>query len=359
MDRNPRLDEAVAVFAELGWADATYADAPTLPLGTPAQRRAALAGLRAGDWDRYGHLWGRPPVADVDLSMLWLFAVRVGVSARRAVALYDLKLVPDLHDAAFAVLVERGPEFARTFVKNTNHDLSFSSLPVRLVDHYQLPVPQEPDYIGSWALQVKAFADEGQRQHVVPVSEATLQGRYTEHVRIAFAAGLSGVGMFDQALVIGVERGWADRDEVIGLAVAALDAASGTDRWGSLIRLDYLHVTDEELVAHTDALVPVLAGGAGPATDAFVVERLAPALIAGASDDMVADVATAALTAPTKKALRVVLKALEARPHPSAETVNVLGPQVTALDTGRDRALARSVQTIVDSWGITSAPRGD
>ncbi|MCL2848735.1 MAG: hypothetical protein FWE61_01660 [Micrococcales bacterium] len=50
MAKNPLLDDAIAVFTELGWADATYADVTTLPVGDAAQRKAALAGLRSGDW---------------------------------------------------------------------------------------------------------------------------------------------------------------------------------------------------------------------------------------------------------------------------------------------------------------------
>jgi len=36
---NPHLAGAVAVFTELGWADADWAEAPMLPLGSPALPR--------------------------------------------------------------------------------------------------------------------------------------------------------------------------------------------------------------------------------------------------------------------------------------------------------------------------------
>ncbi|MCL2091891.1 MAG: hypothetical protein FWH11_11970 [Micrococcales bacterium] len=48
MARSSCLDEAVAVFKELGWDEAAVMDVPMLPLGT--DRRTALAGLRSGQW---------------------------------------------------------------------------------------------------------------------------------------------------------------------------------------------------------------------------------------------------------------------------------------------------------------------
>ncbi|MCL2091909.1 MAG: hypothetical protein FWH11_12060 [Micrococcales bacterium] len=141
MTKNPRLDEAVAIFKELGWADATYADALTLPLGTDAQRKVALTGLRSGDWVRaeIENLLGVEPdtfrsgeLPDLTL-MLWLFAVRVGVDAKRAAMCTGIfssadvlhhawfhhrdSGMPDAADAAVAVLAARGPTFAQTFVQ--------------------------------------------------------------------------------------------------------------------------------------------------------------------------------------------------------------------------------------------------
>jgi len=78
--------------------------------------------------------------------------------------------------------------------------------------------------------------------------------------------------------------------------------------------LDNLHATDDEIVAHAQVLIPVLATG-----DASAVERLAPVLVAAVHDDLEVDV-VAALTAPTKKARRALLAALARRPAPGVGT---------------------------------------
>ncbi|MCL2091759.1 MAG: hypothetical protein FWH11_11295 [Micrococcales bacterium] len=366
MARNPRLDEAVAIFKELGWTDATCADAPTLPLGTDAQRKAALAGLRSGEWGAWPrhedpdmvHVVGSSWTAlawrahvDVDLTMLWLFAVRVGVDARRAATIRPGR-VPE--DSAFAVVAERGQEFAQKFVE---HLPVSSGAAVRLVAHFQIPIPEDFRYLAVWANKAEA-ALSGQDEAL----KAVVRDRFAEHVLAGAMAGrpttasqgspsaVAGTQTLGRVVAAGVAQGWLDRDEAVELVLTALDAAGrpGDRKVWLTVWLDDLHATDQEIRSQGEALIPVLAAG-----DAFTIERLAPGLIAGVDDDLLADVVTVALAAPTKKALRTVLEALARRPCPSAETLEVLGPQVTALDVSRDRLSARAVDAVVEAWGLT------
>ncbi|MCL2091758.1 MAG: hypothetical protein FWH11_11290 [Micrococcales bacterium] len=374
MPPNPRLDEAVAIFKELGWADAAYADVPTLPLGTPAQKKAALAGLRTGEWSavptsaRHG-AWRWATYFDVDAVMLWLFAIRLGVGAKRAAGIvcqatgrpqpgrYPSNKLSDSDEAAafedtlFAVMVERGAAFAQTFVRHGSERCP--DVAVRLVAHYQLEVPDHRDYLDSWRAKVLACVGEPVWRQYETVRPEVVRDRFVDHVRVAFASG-RGADIL-QAALAGAERGWVDRDTMVDLVLSAMDAAPGAGRSDQFnpaqrwlkVWLEDLHATDGEIVARGESLVPVLAGG-----DPYLIECLAPVLIAGVDDELLADVATAALTAPTKKALRPVLKALAARPRPSDATCDVVGPQVVALDTGRDGSLVRAVRTVVDRWGL-------
>jgi len=320
-----------------------------LPLGTPAQQKTALAGLRSGAWEERRTCsweWGREQTVDfvdVDWAMLWLFAVRLGIGAERAVQ--TMPGVPE--GPALTVLAARGPEFAQTFVGRTTW------MAVPLVAYHQLPVPDDVDYLRGWVrlahdLLLSTDADPTEEEQAV-------HDRFAEHVRAAVAARLEVTGPLGQVLPAGVSQGWLDRDEVVGLALAGLDMASrSVDRKAWLgIWLDGLHATDAEIVAQADTLVPVLASG-----DASVVERLAPVLIAQVDDALLADVATVALTVPTKKALRVVVAALASRPCPSAETIDTVGPQVSVLDAGRDRSLGRSLRALVDAWGLAPVAPG-
>ncbi|MCL2424159.1 MAG: hypothetical protein FWD11_09770 [Micrococcales bacterium] len=361
MVRNPRLDEAVAVFVDLGWADAIYADVPTLPPGTEAQRKVALAGLCSGSWSsalvdlRSRRAEGRDdPLAEERAerasalfdaeAMLWLFAVRVGVSPSRALATMPLTFVP--HDLAFTVLADRGPEFARVFVAQapTNDNALWDAM--RLVARHQLPFPERWEtysgrgYLEEW---VYWLIEEGFRGGLCEI----FCDRFAEHVRAAMAAGLD----VSRVIPDGVARGWATRDEAVDLVLVALDtAARPTERKVWLdVWLDDLHATDDEIVGHAQTLVPVLATG-----DVFVVERLAPVLIAGVDDDLLADVVTVALTGRTKKARRTVLAALARRPVPGVATVEALEPVVAELAAGADQTLARAACTLAERWALVA-----
>ncbi|MCL2090746.1 MAG: hypothetical protein FWH11_05910 [Micrococcales bacterium] len=387
MARNPRLDEAVAIFKELGWEGHAYADAVMLPLGTKAQQKAALAGLRSGEWGVWDRRW-RSQVK-VHVGMLWLFAIRLGVGARRTAEVMQ----GDLHhffwnkwrpgrdespqrmpsEVTFTVLVERGPDFAQTFVRHVctprtrwggEHCATLGSgMAVRLVTHHQLPVPESVEYLKDWAAHAEGVlvGDTGNPLAVgyggtlvdglfdLPLCEEVIRDRFAEHVRAGVAAGVAGTGPFGQVVPAGVARGWLDRTEAVELVLTALDGASRPgDRKAWLgAWLDGLHATDQEILVRADMLVPVMAAGGAPAID-----RLAPVLIAGVDDDLLSDVATVALTASTKKALRAVLGALAARGRPTADVREAVGPQIVALDAGHDRALTRAVQAAVDRWGL-------
>lgn len=354
MARNPNLDAAVAVFKELGWAEATYADAAALPRGSSAQRKVALDGLRTGEWGEFGYVddvWGWHSYADIDMAMLWLFAVRVGVSSRRAATMlwsYTVRGALPI-EAIFEVAAERGPAFTRTFV---TQGINLPGLAVRLVAHHQVPVPQVQSYLEGWVryAEERLVESSGPWGRDIELPDGVIFDRFAEHVRAGVAARLAGAGEFGRIVPAAVAQGLLDRDEAVDLVLVALDTARRpSDRKAWLrIWLDDLAVTDGEIVAHVDTVVPILVAG-----EPAVVERLAPVLISQVSDDVLVDVATAALVAPTKRSLRAVLSALAARPRPSATTAGVVGPQLEGLDTGRDRTLARAVQDVTRAWGLT------
>jgi len=291
----------------------------------------------------------------VNAATLALFAIRVGVDGRRAANLMDWT-GQEVSGRIVAVLVDqREPRFAQTFVNRAAAigEWEYPTVLVGLVAKHGLPVPQQAPYLRSWLeIVTKVFAgyrvDHG---GVLPVSGAE---QFAAHVGAWVAARLPAKGL-GAALVEGVARGWLDRSEAVRLVLSGLDTAPRPiDRktWLSTW-LDGLGATDAEIVAQTDALVPVLAAG-----DSQVIARLAPILVAGTPDETLADVVTAALSATTKKSQRMVLTALMTRPRPSPAIVEVIGPQVTALDTGRDAGLRRAVASIVERWEISpSAPR--
>lgn len=360
----PELAEAVAIFRELGWEGEPIERAPELPIGTPAQQRTAAKGLQRGDWGHFGEIGPNTVtwVSDipVDRDALGLFAIRMGVDARRSVELAPRPGDVD-DDVLLACLAPRGPEFAVDFVRRTclrewrSSDRSsspYGPVSVRLAELHGLPVPDAVGYLMDWVV-VAAWA-LGEDVEIVPLRSAPpsverVEARFAEHVRAAVAAGVPGTSPLPVLLGTGVRRGWVDRAEALSLAFAALDTAvrpSDRKAWAVAIT-DGLGLTDTELVARADALVAVLSTGEAPLVEAF-----APRLLGAVGDDVLPDVLAAALTARTKKALLVVLKAAGAR-RPSPALVGELAALIEPRADDKDKAVAAAAATVLDAWGAS------
>ncbi|NLV78893.1 MAG: hypothetical protein GXY65_06025 [Rhodococcus sp.] len=370
MTVSAELAAAVDIFTELGWRDTALTDIPALPLGTDDQRRTALAGLHSGNWGEFGQItdrtYGWISWIDVDDAALALFAIRLGVDARRAA-----QIMPSTHrlgdEPAADILAARGPEFARRFVDQVcvssrrpwEHATSVhAGAAVRLVAHHRLPVPDNVEYLKDWAVYaLGALTGDGE---LFPagrgwIPDAVIADRYAEHARAAVAAGVPATGPFPATLSPAIDRGWIDRADVVDLAFAALDSAQRPgDRkaWLALLTGE-LAVDPAEFVVRADAMVSLMSFG-----DAAVVESLAPVLLAAVDEDVLVDVLTVALNVPTKKARRVVLTAAAARPGPGADTVAAVADLIVDCATGGDRALNRAATALMSAWSIT-APEPD
>jgi len=367
-----KLVAAIDVFTELGWRDATLADALDRPLGTPDQQRVARAGLASGAWGEYGPIgdstWGWVPWVDVDTDLLAVFAVRVGVDAKRAA-----QVLPPSHrlgdERTARLLASRGPQFTAAFVtaacrsnrRPWEHATSvYAGAVVRAVDLLDLPVPHEVEYLKDWSVYaLGALTGEGELypQERGWCPPEVVSRRALEHVRAGVAVGAPATGPFGSVVPHAVAAGWLDRDEAVRLALTALDAAQrpGDRRAWVQVLTGPLGLTDDELVAHADALVTVLAHGDGP-----VVEALAPRLLAAwpadAPDDVLGDVLAVSLPVRTKKVQLAVLAAAAARPRPSSAVVEAVTPLVVPHVAAADRRLARAAQDLVTAWGLTAEP---
>ncbi|GEL93864.1 DUF7824 domain-containing protein [Cellulomonas composti] len=368
MTVSTKLAAAIDVFTALGWRDATLADAETRPLGTPEQQRVARDGLASGDWGEYGPgpdgAYGWVPWVDVDRHVLAVFAIRVGVDARRAESV--LPGSQDLDDeTATRILAARGPAFAQQFVaaacragrRPWEHDSTVNSGPaVRLVDVHDLPVPAELEYLKDWSAYALAVLTG--ESHVFPSArglcapEVVLR-RLPEHVRAGVGSGVPATGPFGSVVAVAVDRGLVAREEALDLVLVALDAAPrpGDRKIWTEVLTGPLAVTDDELAARGDALVTVLAHG-----DAPVVEALAPRLIATVPDDVLGDVLAVTLPVRTRKAQRSVLDAAARHARPSSDVTEAVAPLVVPLVSNPDRALARAAQGLVEAWGLTDGP---
>ena len=353
---NPKLHEAVAIFKELGWGDVTPENVLSLPTGTAEQKRTALAGLKSGEWGKIGQLkkntFGWIGHTNIDESKLALFAVRVGVDARRAAnILYRCD-----NEMLTPIIAGRGAKFASDFISYAcvsrrriwEHSASvFGNTAVRLVDKLELEIPQSVEYIKDWsvyaAIAMGLKAEEQFHETDFPCLEL-IEKRFVEHIHVGVAVNAPATGPFGAVLPAGVKRGFLPREEAVSLVFSALDAAVRPgDRKVWLDVLDELGVGEESLRERTQALIPLLASG-----DAAVITRLAPVLIGGAEDSLLTEVLVAAFSGTTKKTKQLVLKSALARPCP--ENVEELAPWLQILAGDKDKAIASLAVRLTQQW---------
>lgn len=295
MTANPRLHDALEIFRELGWADASPEHAVDLPLGSAEQQRRALVGLRTGDFGEFGSYpdgsFGWVSHVGGHEFMLGLFAIRLGVSPHRACAV----LSSGEHGVAVDVLAGRGEDFALRFVAAaTKRRVKDPLVVLGLVERFQLPLPENRWYAEAWVNSYEKATD-----------------RFLSHLGVALAHSTQ---FFGGALTFGARKGLLTRDEAVTGAFGGLSTTrKATERraWTKIL-VEEFAVTGEEMRAYLPQLEQVLATGDGVLVEAFAVP-----LIPIVSDEELIPLAVAALYAKTAKAKRKVLAKLKHRGVPA------------------------------------------
>ncbi|MDR0490437.1 MAG: PRTRC system protein E, partial [Oscillospiraceae bacterium] len=356
-----KLQEAVAIFKELGWENVTTENILSLPLGTAEQKRAALDGLKSGDWGEIAELkkntYGYRSHVDVDENKLALFAIRIGVNAQRAANI----LRAFENDIIVKVIADRGIKYASDFINYAcvsrrrawEHSASaYGSVAVYLVDRLNMGVPQNVEYIKDWS--VYAAAAMGLKAELRHRDETDLPGidviekRFVEHIQIGIAVNAPATGPFGAVLPAGVKRGWLSRDNAVMLVLSALDASVRPgDRKVWLGVLDELGISEEELCSNIQSLIPLMSTG-----DSAVVTRLAPVLIAGADSNLLTEVLLSTLSATTKKARQLVLKSALDRSCPN--NAEELASWLSMLASDKDKSVASLAERLMKKWKISA-----
>ena len=353
-----RIEKAVEIYRALGWEDASAEEVLNLPAITSDQKRTALAGLKSGDWFDYKETdngWEMVKIVDTDLNRLALFAIEVGVDARRAA---DVLRTAD--DTALEIISRRGAEYAADFItfactarrRMWEHSLSaFGNLAVRLVDRFQLKVPESIEYMKDWsacAAHALGLAAELQFQKPADLPDlALISRRFAEHIRVGATLNMPVTGPFGQVFPEGCQRGWIVRSEALSLAFAALDSSLRPgDRKVWIRILDQLGLKDDEIIRRTESLIPLLACGDSP-----VIERLAPVLIEKADEDRLTEILLAAFSGKVKKTRQLLLKSALKRNCPSDK--ETLGEWLSLLAADSDKATAVLVRKLMEKWQIS------
>ncbi|MDR2870396.1 MAG: hypothetical protein LBV04_08105 [Deferribacteraceae bacterium] len=354
MSENPKLDEAIAIFKKLGWESVTAENILQLPIGTAEERRIALAGLKSGDWSD----------VNVNRGALALFAIRIGINGLHEPEWLSVQMecldIEDTKDPdakeeqrqemLVAAIADRGVEFAAKFVAWSIKTQLLWNIDeaIMLVDRLNLDIPQNVNYIGHWAFYVTHNLS---RKEESPRRVAIIKRRFKEHIAVGVTLKAPDGKSAELAIVpIGVERGWLERSEAIDMAIIGLDAASHpSNRKLWLDLLDELAISDSEIAAHTDTLIPILATG-----DQYVLNRLVPTLIANAKGAQLAELLIASFSVKTKKGKQLVLKAALKHKHIDDEAAGLTLAswlEIFANDA-EDRATAKLAQQLIVQWNI-------
>ncbi|MDO5051556.1 MAG: hypothetical protein Q4E05_01530 [Pseudoclavibacter sp.] len=347
------VERSIDIFTELGWAQAPAERLAGLPLGSPARRREALAGLREGEWTRLvpaedgrGAVWERRSrIGDVDLERLALFAIRLGVDARRAHELLARgRLDPGL---VTGMLAGRGRAFAARFVEVHLQDAARMREPapsrrggicVRLVQRLRLPIPEEAGYLLEWS----ALAAR-------PEAAELLSARAAEHLRLGVRLGLGAAGPFGTAFPAVAAAGGIGRQEAVSLAAEALARARRHEElaaWTGLL-LDGLAAGPAELARHAERLAPVpeRLGGASAG-------RLGAALVARVEEPRLPSVLDRVLEARPREARLAALTAAAGRSAPSARSLAACLPVLgRVVQDDPDPRVRRAVEALREAWG--------
>lgn len=356
---NTKLQDAVEIFKVLGWETVTEENVLQLPLGDAEQKKTALAGLKSGEWGEFAqineHTYGWRSFISVDAGKLALFAIRVGVDAQRAAS-----IAHGYWPLFTAVIARRGAKYAADFIKYacvssrrpSEHSASaFGSEAVSLVDWLDLEIPQNVEYMKDWAVYAAAAmglkTERFYNETKLPEADK-IKRRFAEHMTAGVRVNTPATGPFGQVLPEGVKRGWLPRAHGLTLVFSALDAAVRPgDRKVWVQVLDALSVTDEEICARTQALIPLLALG-----ESAVAARLAPVLISHAEGELLCEVLLAAFSATTKKTRQLVLKTALNRPCP--ENTEQLTPWLSMLAEASDQRTAALAEKLMKQWGIAA-----
>lgn len=361
------VDDAIAVYRELGWENLTLQQLPAAGLGTADQRRRAKAGCRSGPWA----VWGPTPanhwqmlnqLGSVDLTRFVIFAIRMGVDARRAVSVLDFGAVPE--EVLTSILLERGSAFCAQFVDRVSTSRrrwdiwvpsKWGTVTVRLLAALELEIPDNAEYLLDWAGCVHLAltprrpgeTSTGTSRTTVPAVDV-LTPRFAEHVRAAVAAGLQLTGPLLPACRLGLGRGLLDRDELIGLSFAGLDRArrpGERDAWVTFLA-DDLRVTDAEILERAEELIPALATGSRE-----VVERFGVVLLGHAPQELLLDLVATALPAATSRRLRtLIVDTLAARTPPDPAVARDIAEVLGSFD---EKAIAaKSRAALMSAWAL-------
>ena len=353
-----KLERAVAIYRSLGYEESPYENILSLGIGTKEEQAIARDGLKSGEWVQIKQLsensYGFAPVVDVDLKKLAVFAVRIGVEAKRAV-----NVIGRGDEIALQAIMDRGENYAIHFISAAEsgnrraweHSLSvLGMLCLKLLHRMNLPIPESVEYMKDWAAASAVILLGAKKDYLFDESftleKEEILGRFIEHIEKGISLNMPGTGPFPDLLFFGVENHLLSKEAAKEYIFDALYIAKRPgDRKAWVELLDKLGCTEKDFLERAENLIPLLGLGESP-----LLERIAPVLIENISEELLYPVLISCTSAKVKKTKKMLLNSLLKREKP--KSANDFAEWLSLYLQDEDKSIAGLAEKLALSWGL-------
>ena len=353
-----KLERAVAIYRSLGYEETAYENILSLGIGTKEEQGIARDGLKSGEWVQVKQLsensYGFAPVIDVDLKKLAVFAVRIGVEAKRAA-----NVIGRGDETLLQAIMDRGENYAVNFISAAEsgnrraweHSLSvLGMLCLKLVHRMNLPIPESVEYMKDWAAASAVILLGAKKDYLFDDSftleKEEILGRFIEHIEKGISLNMPGTGPFPDLLFFGVEKHLLSKEAAKEYIFDALYIAKRPgDRKAWVELLDKLGCAEKDYIDRAENLIPLLGLGESP-----LLERFAPVLIENISEELLYPVLISCTSAKVKKTKKMLLNSVFKREKP--KSANDFAEWLSLYLQDEDKSIAGLAEKLALSWGL-------
>ena len=353
-----KLERAVEIYRSLGYEETAYEDILSLGIGTKEEQGIAREGLKSGEWVQIKQLsensYGFAPVIDVDLKKLAVFALRIGVEAKRAA-----NVIGRGDEITLQAIMDRGENYAIQFISAAEsgnrraweHSLSvLGMLCLKLLHRMNLPIPESVEYMKDWAAASAVILLGAKKDYLFDDSftleKEEILRRFVEHIEKGISLNMPATGPFPDLLFFGVENHLLSKETAKEYIFDVLYIAKRPgDRKAWVELLDKLGCAEKDFMDRAENLIPLLGLGESP-----LIERFAPVLIENISEELLYPVLISCTSAKVKKTKKMLLNSVLKREKP--KSANDFVEWLSLYLQDEDQSIAGLAEKLALSWGI-------
>ena len=353
-----KLEKAAEIYRSLGYEETDFDDILNLGIGSKEEQKEAREGLKSGDWTEIKQLsdntYGFVSVVDVNLEKLAIFAIRVGVDAKRAA-----NILRRSSEVALKAIEDRGETFAMNFIQAAcasnrriwEHSLSvLGMLALKLVHEMNLEIPESVEYMKDWAaaaaiLLTSKRKDYNYDEEFVIEKEEILR-RFKEHIEAGVALNVPATGPFSDLLIWGVQNNILDKDMAMEQVFYGLNIAQRPGDRKELVNvLEQIGLSDSDIIERMETIIPLLGLG-----ETAILERFAPVLIESATEDWLYTILISCSSAKVKRIKKLILNSVLKRGKPNS--VREYEDWLLLYKQDEDKSIVKLAESIENKWEL-------